>query len=1696
MTTLAEHIIVARAENRPSMLEKSMYDSWASRIRLFIKGKKDGRMMLDSIDNDDCDVQATNIILHGLPPDMYALVNYQEAAKDIWDRVKLLMKGLELSYQERECRLYNLFDKFAYDDNVASSSQYQVLNALLPKWSKFITDVKLAKSLYTTNYDQLYAHVSQHEQNANEVRIIRERYLDPLALVANSQTLYNPSQSPQHSGSSMYTPPQQFTPVYAAPIHHQHHHTPVNPQKQLIYSQPFISSLVTQQSQAEFPQLDYGLAVSTFKQSTQNDFQSYKLGNHSRWKSHSSTSSRKINSEVHDETVHSAKEAKKFCVVQREVNVSRSTRSCQILDEEQLAFIADPRIAEVQVSQQIIPRNSSFQTKDLNAYDSDCDDISSAKAVLVANLSSCDLDVLSEVPYSYTYLNDMINQDVQEIPYSEQTHDTNSSAPNDLLVLSLAEQMTDHVANLDKENQTNKMVNESLTAELERYKERVAIFKQILNVDLNKQTLILKEDSRSKMLDKQNDSISIKQKINISPIDYSKLNKIKEDFGKRFVTKKELSAEQAFWLKHSNYNPDTSVKSHTPVRIEAPSELPKVSLVNESLKKLKYQLASFDKVVKKRTTSDAITAEIVHIAVNSVDILNVNKSCVDECNKCLELETELLKKKDLIKKHSVENSDLNDQLQEKVFAIAALKNELRKLKGKNVVDIAVSKPIATIALGIFKLDIEPISHRLKNNRDAHEVVHIVLWYLDSGCSKYMTRNRSQLINFVSKFLGTVRFENDHIANIMGYGDYQMGNVTISRVYYVERSSHDSLLYSKLIINPKTSQKTPYELLHDIKFDLSYLHVFGSLCYPTNAGEDLGKLKLSSGPGPKLMTPGTISPGLVQNIPSPTPYVPPTKNDWETLFHPMFDEYLNPQPCVGLQVPVIIALEPIVLIGTPFSTTIDQYAPSTSTLQINQETPSPVIPLSVEEVDHDIEVAHMDNNPYVDFLIPELSSKESSSQVVILNNVHSVNQPPEYINKWTKDHSIDNVIGDPSRSYKEALTESCWIEAMQEELNEFECLEVWELVPRLDRVKIITLKWIYKVKLDELGGVLKNKARLVARGYRQEEGIDFEESFAPVTQLEAIRIFILFATHMNMIIYQIDVKTTFLNGILHEEKFSKGTVDPTLFIRIEGKDILLAQIYVDDIIFASTKPDLLDTPMVEKSKLDEDPQGKAVDPIRYREMIGTLMYLTSKRSDLVFVVCMCARYQDSCIALTAFVNANHTGCQDTRKITSESMQLLGDRLVSWSSKKQKCTAISSTEAEYIALSGCLSLLYAATTFNTPDPSILTSDITLSRSKIMNLQETQQVVTRDEKWVPSTERVKISSTNVRLETTVQQKEETFQVQFWYTIKKVNESDSYEFLLANKKCIVDAEVFRKILDICPRVKGEEFTEEYGLPIPGMMLNDKNKQSESYQMFIKYSTSQIPPKKSRGKGSQGNKNVDVSQESVDVFEESEPEPANKKTSSRSTRSVVIQDPPSAPKPKPAASKLKLKGTGGSNEGTGRVPRVPDESIVVSTTSHEGTGTKLGVPDEEKKKDKDGDADDEGDDHIKMEEAETIKRENKENDEMTDAAKAGVEKTTEEKGDAKLAGNVMTFDYQVKVSTEFSLPSSNLSASSGFGTQFLNLSSDISLTGVLKDSAETDVSSIDRYTYPTRNSPDPVSINTEGSRISDSRDYPSSTYT
>ncbi|GJZ62911.1 retrovirus-related pol polyprotein from transposon TNT 1-94 [Tanacetum coccineum] len=567
------------------------------------------------------------------------------------------------------------------------------------------------------------------------------------------------------------------------------------------------------------------------------------------------------------------------------------------------------------------------------------------------------------------------------------------------------------------------------------------------------------------------------------------------------------------------------------------------------------------------------------------------------------------------------------------------------------------------------------------------------------------RNLSQLMNFVSKFLGTVRFGNDQIARIMGYGDYQNGVVERRNRTLVE-AARTMLIFSKALlflwveaINTayytqnrslirRRYNKTPYELMQDKKPDLSFFHVFGSLCYPTNVHEDLGKFdakanigiyvgyspakkafkiynrrtwiitktihvtfdeltdmaseQFSSGPWLHYMTPVTSSTGLDSNPVSQQPCLPPIRDDWDRLFQLMFDEYFNPPTIAD--------------------------APSTSITSSQEHEHSPII------------------------------SQGSSS------NVRQLHALLEHLGRWTKVPPIANMIGDPSRYVsirKQLETDAIWL---QEEIHEFERLEVWELVPCPDKVFLINLKWIYKVKTDEFGMVLKNKARLVAQGFRQEEGIDFEESFAPVVRIEAIRIFVANAAHKNMIIYQMDVKTDFLNGELKEkvyvsqqegfvdqdnplhvcklkqalyglkqaprawydmlssflisQQFTKGAVDPTLFTWHVGNDILLMTnkfkmsmmgqmsfflglqisqsprgIFINQSKYASEivkkyglhSTDSVDTPMIENKKLDGYLQGKQVNATLYRGMIGSLMYLTSSRPDLNHAICLYADY---------------------------------------------------------------------------------------------------------------------------------------------------------------------------------------------------------------------------------------------------------------------------------------------------------------------------------------------------------------------------------------------------------------------------------------------------------------------------------------
>nr|GEX10579.1 retrovirus-related Pol polyprotein from transposon TNT 1-94 [Tanacetum cinerariifolium] len=351
--------------------------------------------------------------------------------------------------------------------------------------------------------------------------------------------------------------------------------------------------------------------------------------------------------------------------------------------------------------------------------------------------------------------------------------------------------------------------------------------------------------------------------------------------------------------------------------------------------------------------------------------------------------------------------------------------------------------------------------------------------------------------------------------------------------------------------------------------------------------------------------GKISSGLVPNPVLAAPYVPPTNKDLEILFQPLFDEYLEPTRVERPVSPVPAVQVPVNSAGTPSSTTIDQDAPSPtgtpSSTTIDQDAHSPSIsPSSSALQSHSLHQG----------VAAESTFMEDHPVAPVDNNL--------FVN--SKDYPLDNVIGNPSRpvstrkqlatdtlwclyssilskvepkNFKYAITEDFWFQAMQDEIHEFDRLQVWELVPQPDCVMIITLKCIYKVKLDEYGDVLKNKARLVAKGYRQKKGIDFEESFAPMARIEAILIFITNAATKNMTIYQMDVKTAFLNDELKEEvyvsqpegfvdldhpthvyrlkkslyglkqaprawydtlsrflldnKFSKGAVDPTLFI---------------------------------------------------------------------------------------------------------------------------------------------------------------------------------------------------------------------------------------------------------------------------------------------------------------------------------------------------------------------------------------------------------------------------------------------------------------------------------------------------------------------------------------------------------------------
>nr|GEX00002.1 retrovirus-related Pol polyprotein from transposon TNT 1-94 [Tanacetum cinerariifolium] len=498
-------------------------------------------------------------------------------------------------------------------------------------------------------------------------------------------------------------------------------------------------------------------------------------------------------------------------------------------------------------------------------------------------------------------------------------------------------------------------------------------------------------------------------------------------------------------------------------------------------------------------------------------------------------------------------------------------------------------------------------------------------------------------------------------------------------------------------------KTPYELINGRTPDISFLHVFGALCYPKNDREDIGKLgakgdigffigysadsyayrvynrrtkqimetmnvsfdelstmdfeQRSSKPGLNSMTSRHISSGLdLTYAPSTITMQQPSESELDLLFEAMYDDYIGGQPSATART-VPPAQEPQARQSSMASTSIADTAP----IPTNSSSLATNIPITSQDVDELNPNVIVDENTFVNPFANSSTSAvvASSSQNVDPSNMHTFYQPYPHEFQWTKYHPLEQN------------------------------------------------------KHDEEQTVIRNKSRLVVRGYYQKEGIDFKESFAPVARMEAIRIFLAYVAHKSFTMFQMDVKTAFLHGSLKEDEYvcqPKGFIDA---------DHPSHSKYVLEILnkYGMESCDPVGTPMEIKDKLDLDQNGTPIDATKYRSMIGALMYLTSSRPDIVHATCLCARYQakptekhlkevkrifrylrgtvntclwytkDSSFELTGFSDADYAGCKDTFKSTFGGAQFLGEKLVTWSSKKQDCTALSTAEAEYVFLSAC-------------------------------------------------------------------------------------------------------------------------------------------------------------------------------------------------------------------------------------------------------------------------------------------------------------------------------------------------------------------------------------------------------------------------
>nr|GEV22969.1 hypothetical protein [Tanacetum cinerariifolium] len=1105
----------------------------------------------------------------------------------------------------------------------------------------------------------------------------------------------------------------------------------------------------------------------------------------------------------------------------------------KVLQEEELEFLADPGREETSRNQYVVTGNAAYQADDLDAYDSDCDELNLAKITLMVNLSHYRFDNLAE---ALGFQNPCYLKRVQQL--KPKLYDGSVTKKSNAIVIHDSEE-----------------------------------------------TLLLAEESRSKMIEKQNDPKVAEKKVITKPIDYAVINQLSNDFETRFVPQTELSAKQAFWSRYSVQPEEPNLSASTTI-VEVPKELSKVSLekvlviiaLKESLSKLKALKLRKNRTVHtdyiRYTQEEAATLREIVERVNLLSSANGSKSQDNTIHDRIQQTPRKAKKNKLeehlrtvrpsLNKKSVVDTKATSSVTNSMSNVnsdlkCSLNNHVEKIMGYDdyqIGNVTISRVYYVEGLGnnlffvgqfcdsdlevafrqhtciirnldrvdlligsrgnnLYTLSLQdmkassPICLLSKASKTKSWLWHRRLSHLNFGAINHLARQG--LVRGLSK----LKFEKEHLCSACAIGKSikkshkpKSEDTNQEKLYLLHMDLCGPMLWLKVpVCHIRTNNRTEFvnQTLRDYYEEVGISHETSVARSPQQNGVfercnrtvieaartmrtrriveiihvDFDELtamaseQSSSGPILYEMTPATISSGLVQKSSSSTPLVRPSRNDWDLLFQPMFDELLNPSPSVDHQAAQVIASIAEVIpqvqddsTGSPSSTMVDQDAPSTSKSHTITEIQSLVIPQEVEENNLDIKVAHMGNDPLIGAYIPEVTSAQSS--------------------------------------LTEALTQCCWIEAMQEELNEFERLE--------------------------------NKARLVARGYRQEERIDFEESFAPVARLEAIRIFLAYAAHKNMVVYQMDVKTAFLNGNLREEVYvsrSDGFVDqdnPNHVYKLKKALYGLKQapracprgIFINQSKYALEtlnkygfeSCDPIDTPMVEKSKLDDDKEAKAVDPSHYQ----------------------------------VFTDADHAGCQDTRRSTSGSVEFLGERLISWSSKRYH---FIKEQVE----NGVIELYFINTEYELVD--LFTKSLGRDRIEFLinklgmrsftpetlkqlmdEVDETmdmtiEQQLAMDKALVPTSQILKIRRSNFWLLSDIKSNESTLQFvydvlrrcpffnaflvtadvpkiymqEFWATTTVHHLA--IQFKMDNKKHILDLESFRNILHICPRVHGQPFAE-----------------------------------------------------------------------------------------------------------------------------------------------------------------------------------------------------------------------------------------------------------------------------------------------